>query len=108
MTTSTYAITTQSPPSYPDLAGKVAVITGASRGIGKATAEALAANGAHVALIARDRDALDRAAAGIGNRGGRAVVTPADCTDPFELQAAADAITRELGTPEILVAFAGG
>ena len=54
------------------LAGRVAVVTGASRGIGAATAAALAGAGAHVVLAARDRDALAQVAAGIQAAGGRA------------------------------------
>ena len=60
------------PPAEPGhwLAGRVAVVTGASRGIGAATAAAIAAAGAHVVLAARDRDALDDVARGIRDAGG--------------------------------------
>jgi NAD(P)-dependent dehydrogenase (short-subunit alcohol dehydrogenase family) len=63
------------------LAGRVAVVTGASRGIGAATAAAMAAAGAHVVLAARDRAALDRTAAGIREAGGRATPVPTDVSD---------------------------
>ena len=56
--------------SYPDLAGKVAVVTGGSRGIGAATAAAFAANGAAVAVVGRDEAALAAVTADIAARGG--------------------------------------
>ena len=60
------------------LAGRVAVVTGASRGIGAASAEAVAAAGAHVVLAARDRAALDRVARRIRDAGGTATPVPTD------------------------------
>jgi short-subunit dehydrogenase len=60
------------------LAGRLAVVTGASRGIGAATAAAMAAAGAHVVLAARDREALDRVADRIKDAGGQATPVPAD------------------------------
>src|SRR5882757_3191295 len=60
------------------LAGRVAVVTGASRGIGAATAAALAGAGAHVVLAARDRDALASVAGGIQAAGGLATPVPTD------------------------------
>jgi NAD(P)-dependent dehydrogenase (short-subunit alcohol dehydrogenase family) len=60
------------------LAGRVAMVTGASRGIGAATAEALAGAGAHVVLAARDRDALASVASGIQAAGGQATPVPTD------------------------------
>jgi NAD(P)-dependent dehydrogenase (short-subunit alcohol dehydrogenase family) len=60
------------------LTGRLAVVTGASRGIGAATARAVAAAGAHVVLAARDRDALDRVAGQIRQQGGEATAVPAD------------------------------
>lgn len=71
---------------YPDLAGKVAVVTGGSRGIGATTARALAANGAAVAVIGRDEEALAGIAAGIQERGERALAVRADCTVQAELE----------------------
>jgi 3-oxoacyl-[acyl-carrier protein] reductase len=81
---------------YPDLAGKVAVVTGGSRGIGAATARALAANGAAVAVIGRDEEALAGIAAGIQERGERA------------LAVLAQTIAEQLGPADIVAAFAGG
>ena len=67
------------------LAGRVAVITGASRGIGAATAEAVAAAGAHVFLAARDREALGCVADRIRHAGGEATQVPADVSDAADV-----------------------
>jgi 3-oxoacyl-[acyl-carrier protein] reductase len=91
-----------------DFAGRVAIVTGASRALGAATARTLARDGAAVALVARDHDALDAVAAQITADGGRALVTPADCTDPAAVTRAVDAARAELGPVELLAAFAGG
>ena len=93
---------------YPDLAGKVAIVTGGSRGIGAATAAALAENGVAVAIVGRDQTALSDVAARIAERGGRAIWHAADCTVPAELEQMAQAVTGELGPPDVLAAFAGG
>src|SRR5262245_14320197 len=63
------------------LAGRLAVVTGASRGIGAATAAAVAAAGAHVVLAARDRQALDGVASQIKDTGGQATPVPTDVSD---------------------------
>ncbi len=63
------------------LAGRLAVVTGASRGIGAATAAAVAAAGAHVVLAARDRQALDGVAGRIKDAGGQATPVPTDVSD---------------------------
>jgi NAD(P)-dependent dehydrogenase (short-subunit alcohol dehydrogenase family) len=68
------------------LAGRVAVVTGASRGIGAATAEAIAAAGAHVVLAARDREALDGTARRIRDAGGTATAVPADVSDAADVE----------------------
>jgi 3-oxoacyl-[acyl-carrier protein] reductase len=94
--------------SYPDLAGKVAIVTGGSRGIGAATAAALAANGASVAVVGRDEAAMAAVTAGISKRGGRAIWAAADCRVPGELDQMAAAVVAQLGPPDILAAFAGG
>ncbi|HVC70561.1 MAG TPA: SDR family NAD(P)-dependent oxidoreductase [Acidimicrobiales bacterium] len=89
------------------LDGTVALVTGASSGIGEATASMLAGRGAAMALVARRRDRLDTLAAGIRQRGGTAVVLEADVTDE---QQAIDAVARtvaELGRLDILVNNAG-
>src|SRR6516164_91380 len=68
-------------PSASWLAGRLAVVTGASRGIGAATAAAVAAAGAHVVLAARDRRALETVADQIRGAGGQATPVPADVSD---------------------------
>lgn len=91
-----------------EFAGRVAVVTGGSRGIGAATAHALAEHGAAVALIARDRNGLDDVARRINTAGGRAIAITTDCTDPDAVDRAFDTIATELGPVELLAAFAGG
>ncbi len=68
------------------LSGRVAVVTGASRGIGAATAEAVAAAGAHVVLAARDREALDGVAGRIRHAGGQATAVPTDVSQDAEVE----------------------
>jgi len=68
-----------SPPRW--LAGRLAVVTGASRGIGAATAAAMAAAGAHVVLTARDHQALNSLARKINEAGGQAMPVPTDVSD---------------------------
>jgi NADP-dependent 3-hydroxy acid dehydrogenase YdfG len=87
--------------STPD---KVAVVTGASSGIGAATARALAADGYRVALLARRLDRITTLADELGN-GSMAV--EADVTDRDSIVAAADRVRRELGTAGVLVNNAG-
>jgi NAD(P)-dependent dehydrogenase (short-subunit alcohol dehydrogenase family) len=72
-----------------NIAGRVVVITGASSGIGRATALALAARGARLVLIARDVESLDRAAAECAARGAEAEVVAVDVTDAGAVEAAA-------------------
>jgi NAD(P)-dependent dehydrogenase (short-subunit alcohol dehydrogenase family) len=70
----------------PPMAGRVAVVAGASRGIGAVTAHAFARAGAAVAVAARDRQALERVADGIRGHGGRALAVPTDVTDPASVE----------------------
>jgi NADP-dependent 3-hydroxy acid dehydrogenase YdfG len=89
------------------LTGAVALVTGASSGIGAATARRLAEEGAAVALVARRRDRLDRIANEIADRGGEALAVEADITEP---QRASDAVQDTLNRFErldILVNNAG-
>jgi 3-oxoacyl-[acyl-carrier protein] reductase len=96
------------PVQFPDLYGRVAAVTGASRGIGAGTAALLARCGMRVALLARDAAALDAVREDIWNHGGQAIAVPTDCTDPAALTHAVKTIDAELGAPDVLAAFAGG
>jgi NAD(P)-dependent dehydrogenase (short-subunit alcohol dehydrogenase family) len=89
------------------LTGATAVVTGASRGIGRATALALAGAGAEVSLWARDEAALGAVATEIAARGGRAHVMRCDVTDPAAILAAAAAVRRALPRVSVLVNNAG-
>lgn len=96
------------PARFPDLYGRVAVVTGASRGIGAGVASLLACSGAKVAMVARDAEALEEMREEIWDRGGQAIAVPADCTDPIALRAAAVDVAEQLGPISVLAAFAGG
>jgi NADP-dependent 3-hydroxy acid dehydrogenase YdfG len=87
------------------LTGTVALVTGASSGIGEATALALAEEGASVALVARRRDKLEALAERIG--GGKALVIEADVTDVEQAQQAVQTTVGELGRLDTLVNNAG-
>ena len=95
-------------PSFPDLEGKVAFVTGGSRGIGAATCRLLAENGARVAVNGRDAAAIESVVRDIRQAGGEAIAAPADCTNGDALALARDVVHRELGDVEIVAAFAGG
>jgi len=85
----------------------VALVTGASSGIGAATARALAEQGAAVALAARRKERLDSLAAEIARRGGRALVIETDVTERAQAEAAVERTAAELGRLDILVNNAG-
>ena len=89
------------------LAGRTAVITGASSGMGRATALLLAAQGARVALLARRQPQLEALAAEIRARGGDALPLVADVTAPASVQAAADAVQRAWGDADLVFNNAG-
>jgi NAD(P)-dependent dehydrogenase (short-subunit alcohol dehydrogenase family) len=89
------------------LAGRTAVVTGASKGLGKAIAVALAAEGARVALVARARDLLIAVAGEIAASGGDAIPFPADITEEDQVGAIERAIVAEFGKVNILVNNAG-
>ena len=95
-------------PTYPDLAGKVAVVTGGSGGIGAATCRLLAANGARVAVNGRDRARIEAVVDAIRDGGGEAIGVAGDCTDPAAVQRMREAVEEELGPAEVLAAFVGG
>lgn len=87
---------------------KVAVVTGASRGIGKGIALALAAEGCHIATCARGEEALREAAAEISNHGVDVFTLPLDITEPDAPQRLVDKAAKQLGRVDILVNNVGG
>ena len=89
------------------LNGRVAVVTGASQGIGKACAIELAKSGASVALVARNQQKLEEVAAGISALGGSARVTPTDIENEEQIKAAFKGVIGDLGKIDILVNNAG-
>jgi NADP-dependent 3-hydroxy acid dehydrogenase YdfG len=90
-----------------NLTGTVAVVTGASSGIGEATARRLAQDGASVALVARRRDRLEALAAEIEQVGGTALAVEADITDRTQAEAAVQQTVERFGRLDILVNNAG-
>jgi 3-oxoacyl-[acyl-carrier protein] reductase len=90
------------------LAGSRALITGGSRGIGFAVAEALAAEGAAIGLVARDPERLSAAAQHLKNQGAPVATAAADVMDPGQLSRAVDDLAAALGGLDHLVANAGG
>jgi NADP-dependent 3-hydroxy acid dehydrogenase YdfG len=93
--------------STTELQGTVALVTGASSGIGEATAIALAQRGAVVAIVARRQDRLESLAATIQAGGGTTVVIPADVTLQEEAQGAVERTVAELGRLDTLINNAG-
>jgi NAD(P)-dependent dehydrogenase (short-subunit alcohol dehydrogenase family) len=87
------------------LAGRVTVVTGASRGIGAATAEAIAAAGARVVLAARDREALDGVVRRIRDAGGEATAVATDVSSATDVERLFDAAQAD-GPPAALVCAA--
>lgn len=90
------------------IAGRVAVVTGASRGIGRAVAEVLAAEGADLVVSARGRDSLDEAAENLRTLGARVTAVVGDVTDPATTGAVARAALDGYGRADIVVNNAGG
>ncbi|MEU1302507.1 SDR family oxidoreductase [Streptomyces shenzhenensis] len=98
-------MTTQSPVR--PLSGRVAVITGASSGIGEASAEKLAALGAHVVVLARRVERLADLVVRIEKKGGQALAIAVDVTDAAAVEAAADRVAAELGGADLVFNNAG-
>ena len=82
---------------------EVVVITGASAGVGRATARAFAQRGARVGLLARGRDGLEGARRDVEELGGRPLVVPTDVAHADQVEAAAEAVERELGPIDVWV-----
>jgi NAD(P)-dependent dehydrogenase (short-subunit alcohol dehydrogenase family) len=103
--------TQQQPSSVgerPILEGRVAIITGASRGIGAATSRAFAAAGAAVALAARDEAALASLADQLSSRGGRAIAVPTDVADPASVERLVDRTVGAFGRLDLAFNNAAG
>jgi 3-oxoacyl-[acyl-carrier protein] reductase len=94
-------------PSTNFLAGQVALVTGASRGLGRAIAQALAAQGAAIAAVARSEDALKDTLEAIRAGGGTAEAFPVDVADSDAVDAAVEKITARFTKIDILVNNAG-
>lgn len=94
-------------PVGPVLKGQVAVVTGASRGIGRAVAERLAAEGADVALLARSYHEVAEAAAALKRGGVRALGLRADVTRGEDVDAAFEEVRDRLGPPRLVMNNAG-
>ena len=96
------------PPVYPDLAGRVAVVTGGSKGIGAATCRALAANGVRVAVVAREQAGIDALVGKLRESGATAIGISADCTQAAAVERMRAAVEDSFGAVDILATFAGG
>jgi len=95
-------------PTYPDLAGKVALVTGGSKGIGAATSRMLAANQVKVAINARSQASIDPLVSDLREAGAEAIGISADCTDAGAIGQVVDQVESELGPIDILLPYAGG
>jgi 2-deoxy-D-gluconate 3-dehydrogenase len=91
-----------------DLTGKTALVTGASRGIGREIAVAMAAAGADVALVARSEEGLAGTARAVEEHGRKAFVLPTDVTQQEETAAAVSSAIEQLGHLDVVVNNAGG
>ena len=90
-----------------DLTGRTAVITGASRGLGEAMTEALADAGAAVALVARDRNRLEKVRETVTAKGGTAAIFIADVTREGDVARLVEEVNARFGAPQILINNAG-
>ena len=90
------------------LTDKAAIVTGAGRGIGAATALALAEAGADVVIASRTKEQLEEVAAGVADRGRRAAVVPCDLSDTDNLNGLVDTAMSEFGRVDVVVNNVGG
>lgn len=91
------------------LKGKVALVAASSKGLGRAVAEELAAEGAHLVMCARGKDTLEQTAASIRQRtSAKVVAVPADVSDPADAARVVEAAFAEFGKVDILVTNSGG
>jgi 3-oxoacyl-[acyl-carrier protein] reductase len=95
-------------PTYPDLAGRVALVTGGSKGIGAETARMLAANGVRVAVVARSQPGIDELVGELTDSGAEAIGISGDGGDPEAIERMRRTTEEELGPIDILLPFAGG
>src|ERR671922_2273430 len=91
-----------------DLSGKVAVVTGGGRGIGRAIARMLAVEGAEVAICARSQEEIDAVAVELRGLGRRAIAHSIDVSNREQVQSFARKVAGELGKVDVLVNNAGG
>jgi 3-oxoacyl-[acyl-carrier protein] reductase len=91
----------------PDNPGRVAIVTGAARGIGAATASRLAADGMAVAVLDLDAGSCDATVGAIVSAGGRAIAVSADVSEDDQVEAAVATVAEDLGPPAVLVNNAG-
>jgi len=95
-------------PAYPDLAGKVAVVTGGSKGIGAACCRVLAANGVKVVVNGRSQAGIEERVRELRAGGAEAIGYSADCTDSAALTRMREEVEDVFGPPDIVLAYAGG
>jgi NAD(P)-dependent dehydrogenase (short-subunit alcohol dehydrogenase family) len=88
-------------------AGEVAAITGGAGGIGRAIADRLASEGAAIAILDRNLNGAEKVAAGLVDRGCRAIAVECDVTDRDQIKAACDSTARQLGSLTVLINNAG-
>lgn len=95
-------------PTYPDLRGRVALVTGGASGIGEALCEVLAVNGVRVGIADLDGDGIERVRGAIEGRGGEALALPCDVTSAGDLARVRGQLEERWGPPTLLFPFAGG
>src|SRR5215472_12937470 len=94
--------------TYPDLEGKIVLVTGSSKALGAETARRFAALGAKVVVNGRDERTIENVAASIRAEGGECIGVRADVTSAAELSSLQTTIRDRFGEVDVLAAFAGG